>query len=148
MTLLRWDPRDELISMRDEMMRMMNEGFSPRRFVQQLRPDPRPVRIALDAYATDDEIVIVASVPGIKPEAVEVTFEGETLTISGELTGPLENVGYIFQERPHGKFSRSLIVKVPIDANAAEAKFDNGLLTLILPKAEEAKTKVIKINTK
>ena len=148
MTLLRWDPRDELMAMRDEMMRMMDEGFSPRRFVQHFRPDSRPFHIVLDAYATDDEIVIVAAVPGVKPEDVEVTFEGETLTIQGEIKGPLENVSYIFQERPYGKFSRSLVVNVPIQADAAEAKFENGLLTLILPKAEEAKPKVIKISTK
>jgi len=148
MTLLRWDPRDELMAMRDEMVRMMDEGFSPRRFVQHFRPDNCPFPIVLDAYATDDEIVIVAAVPGLKSEDVEITFEGETLTIQGEVKGPLENVDYIFQERPYGKFSRSLIVNVPINANAAEAKFEKGLLTLILPKTEGSEPNVIKINAK
>jgi len=149
MSLLRWDPREDLSSLRDEMMRYMEEGMMiPRRVTQVFHPEERMVRLPLDAYDTDNEIIIVASMPGVKPEDVEITFEGDTLTIKGEIKGPLENVSYIFQERPHGTFNRSLVVNVPINTDEAEAKFENGLLTLTLPKSEEVRPKVIKINTK
>ncbi|HNT75805.1 MAG TPA: Hsp20/alpha crystallin family protein [Anaerolineae bacterium] len=147
MSLLRWDPRDELATMRDEMMRFMEENMTPRRVMQRFRPDTT-FRLPLDAYVTDNEVVIVAAIPGVKPEDVEITFEDDTLTIKGEICGPLENVEYVFQERPCGKFGRSIIVNIPVKTEEAEAKFENGLLTLTLPKAEEAKPKVIKINAK
>ncbi len=147
MSLLRWDPRDELATMRDEMMRFMEENMTPRRMMQRFRPDTT-FRLPLDAYVTDNEVVIVAAIPGVKPEDVEITFEDDTLTIKGEICGPLENVDYIFQERPCGKFGRSIIVNIPVKTESAEAKFENGVLTLTLPKAEEAKPKVIKINAK
>ena len=75
-------------------------------------------------------------------------MEGDTLTIKGEINSPLENVEYLFQERPYGPFSRSVKINVPVEVGQAEAKFENGVLTLILPKSKEARAKVIKINTK
>jgi hypothetical protein len=89
MSLLRWDPRDELATMRDEMMRFMEENMTPRRMMQRFRPDTT-FRLPLDAYVTDNEVVIVAAIPGVKPEDVEITFEDDTLTIKGEICGPLE----------------------------------------------------------
>ena len=103
------------------------------------------IRLPLDAYATDEEIVITAGVPGLKPEDLEITLEGDVLTIEGSLPEPLENVDYLFHERPRGKFHRSLTLNVPIKPEEAEATFDRGELRLILPKAEEAKPKVIRI---
>lgn len=148
MSLLRWDPRDELATMRDEMLRFMEENMTPRRVMQRFHPEGVTFRLPLDAYVTDNEVIIMAAIPGVKPEDVEITFEDDTLTIKGEICGPLENVEYVFQERPCGKFSRSIIVNIPVKTEEAEAKFENGLLTLTLPKAEEAKPKVIKINAK
>lgn len=148
MSLLRWDPRDELAVMRDEMARFMEENMTPRRLMQRFHPEGQTFRLPLDAYVTDNEIVIVAAIPGVKPEDVDITFEDDTLTIQGEIAGPLENVDYLFQERPCGKFGRSIIVNIPVKSESAEAKFENGILTLTLPKAEEAKPKVIKINAK
>jgi len=75
-------------------------------------------------------------------------FEGDTLTIRGELRPPLDNVEYLFQERSHGAFARTLMLNVPVAAEKAEAVFENGVLTLTLPKAEEVKPKVIKVKSK
>ena len=75
-------------------------------------------------------------------------LEGDILTIRGELRAPLENVGYLFQEGAYGPFSRTLTLNVPVEADQAEAMFENGVLTLTLPKAAETKPKIIKVKSK
>jgi len=87
-------------------------------------------------------------VPGLKPEDVDVTLEGDTLTLRGEFKAPMDNVDYIFQERPYGKFSRTLTINVPVDHEKVEAAFENGVLTVTLPKAEAARPKTIKVEAK
>ena len=72
----------------------------------------------------------------------------DTLTIRGEFKPPMENVDYLMNERPYGTFVRNLTINIPIQADKAEAKFENGLLTLVLPKAEEVRPKVIKVKAK
>ncbi|MDF1512455.1 MAG: Hsp20/alpha crystallin family protein [Anaerolineae bacterium] len=146
MSILRWDPLDDFTSIRREMSRFVNEA-SPMRWTRMVRGES-VMRLPLDAYVTEEEIVITAPVPGLDPENVEITMEDDTLTIKGELNRPLENVEYLFQERPYGPFSRSVKINVPIEVDQAEAKFDNGVLTLILPKSKETRAKVIKINAK
>jgi len=98
-------------------------------------------RLPLDVYTTPEEITVVASLPGLTPDEVDIAIEGDTLTIRGELRPPLENVEYLFQERGFGAV-------VPVEAEKAEATFENGVLTLTLPKAEETKPKVIKVKGK
>lgn len=111
-------------------------------------PAERVMRLPLDVYSTDNEIVILAPVPGVKPEDVEISLEGDTLTIKGEIKPPLENVNYVFQERAYGPFMRMLTLNVPVEAEKAEATFENGMLTLTIPKAESVKPKTIKVKTK
>ncbi len=146
MSILRWDPMDDFYTLRREMNRFVNDA-SPLRWVRMARGE-NVMRLPLDAYVTDEEIVITAPVPGLDPENVEITLEENTLTIKGEINPPLENVEYLFQERPYGQFSRSVMINVPVEVDQAEAKFENGVLTLILPKSKEARPKVIKINAK
>jgi len=86
-------------------------------------------------------------VPGVTPEDVEITIEGDTLTLRGEMKGPIENVNYVIRERPCGKFQRSLRLNIPVQADKAEATFDKGILTLTIPKHEEVKPKQIKVKT-
>jgi HSP20 family protein len=125
----------------------MDESWIPSRITRMVEPEMRTLRLALDAYATDEEVVITAAVPGLDPDQVEITLEDALLTISGEFRAPLENVRYLFQERPYGRFSRSVKINVEIDAERAEAKFDKGILMVILPKSERAKAKVIEVKS-
>jgi len=148
MTILRWNPAEELYSLRREMSRLMEDSWLPYRFTQMMRPEERVMRLPLDAYTTDEELVITAAVPGLNPDDVEIVMEDDVLTIKGELRAPLENVTYLFQERPYGRFSRSVTINVPVDADQAEAKFDKGVLTVILPKLERARPKVIEVKAK
>ena len=103
-------------------------------------------QLPLDAYANEDAIVLTADVPGLKPEELEVTLEGDTLTIRGELKNRDEQHNYVLRERPTGRFERTLTINTPIDASKVEATFADGVLTLTLPKAEAVKPKQIKVN--
>lgn len=136
-------PTRDFLTVRDLMERMFEESFGPTR---DYAGDE--FRLPIDAWATDNEIVVQAALPGVKPEAVEISVEGDTLRISAELPAKLENVDYSFQERAHGRYSRSLTLNVAVQADKAEAHFDNGLLTLTLPKAEAIKPKQIKVTAK
>jgi HSP20 family protein len=138
--VIRWSPARELVRLSDAMDRMF-EDTRTRPFAGR----EREVRLPLDVYTTPSEIVILANVPGLKPEDVNITLENDTLSISGEIKAPMENVDYIFQERPYGKFSRVLTINVPVDNDKVEASFDSGVLTITLPKAEAARPKVIKV---
>ncbi len=148
MTVIRRSPWRDAMTLREAMDQLFEESF--------VRPErrlgagslERPFRLPLDVYATPEEIVIIASLPGLTPDEVDITIDGDALTIRGELRSPLENVEYLFQERADGAFSRTLTLNVPVQADKAEAIFENGVLTLTLPKAEETKPKVIKVKTK
>ena len=141
MALTKIYPARDRMRMREAMLRRMAENHDH-------AGGSRRARLPIDAYATDNEIVVTTSIPGINPEEVEITLEGESLTIRGEIAPRLENVRNIFAERFHGPFSRTLQLNVPVDIDNIEATFDKGVLTLVLPKAEEARPKVIKVQTK
>ncbi len=83
--------------------------------------------------------------PGVKPEDVNITYEGNAVTISGEIPAPAENVEWIIQETAYGPFRRTLELNVPVHADKAEATFENGVLTITIPKAEAVKPKPIKV---
>lgn len=142
--IIRWSPARELVRLSDAMDRMMEDNWA-RPFVGR---GERESRLPLDVYTTPSEVVIAANVPGLKPDEVEITLENDTLSINGEFKAPMENVDYIFQERPYGKFSRALTINVPVDADKVEATFENGVLTITLPKSEAARPKVIKVEAK
>lgn len=149
MFIRRADPFREAMTLRDAMNRLIEDSFvRPSWSGRSEGAAEATLRLPLDAYSTQDEIVIIASVPGLKPENVEITLEGETLTISGEVPAPLENVNYFLQERAFGRFHRQLIVNVPIDAEKANADFENGLLTITIPKAEAVRPRAIKVSHK
>jgi HSP20 family protein len=141
-----WRPSADLITMQQAMDHLFDEAWDRRGFGWQRneRVDLLPV----DIYSTANELVIQASVPGVDPNDVEITVEGETLTIKGERKALLENVDYHIQERRYGPFARTLTLNLPIQADQAEAVFEQGLLTLSIPKAEKARPKVIKVKAK
>lgn len=140
----RWDPFREVVTLQEAMDRLFEDSMVRR------QPQQREQRFQLpvDAYVTPEEIVVMANMPGVSPENVEITLEGDTLTIRGQRPAPLENVNYVIQERVYGTFQRTLNINVPVDADRAEAKFENGLLTLTIPKAEAVRPKTIQVRSK
>jgi HSP20 family protein len=146
MYVTRWNPAREAMSLRSAMDRLLDDSFVRPWSTQD--SGQRVANLPIDAYSTENEIVVMAAVPGVNPEGVEITVEGESLTIKGEIPEAVENVNYVFSERFHGPFARTLQLNVPIDMEQIEATFDNGVLTLVLPKAEEVRPKVIKVQAK
>lgn len=149
-SLMRFDPEREFLSLRDAMNRLMEESFVLPSMIGEVRGSGRSWGLAVDMYETNDNLVIKASVPGIKPEQLDVTVQGETLTIKGEMQEEQqrEQGRYHFRERRQGSFSRTLTLPFPIQSDKVQATFENGVLMLTLPKAEEIKPKTIKVQVK
>ena len=141
--LIRRDPFRELMSLRSAMDRMFDSAFygEPSEW-RSLTAD-----LALDVTEDENEYVVKASLPGINPDDLDITFSGKTLTIKGEYKAEEEkdDVHYHLRERRYGSFSRSLSLPTPINSDAIEAKYEAGVLTLHLPKTEEAKPKRITV---
>jgi len=146
--LIRWDPVREMVSLRDAMDRLMGESF--------IRPWHSPgmffggEALALDVHETDSEVVVEATVPGVKPEEVDVQVTGNVLTIKGERKEQEERkeASYIFREQRFGSFCRSVTLPTEVDVDKARAEFENGVLTLTLSKSETVKPKTIRITGK
>ncbi len=141
-----WDPITDLVTMQQAMDRLFDEAWDRRG--TGWRRSERVAALPLDVYSTANELVVQASVPGLDPDAVEITIEGDTLTIKGEAKRPLDNVEYHIQERRYGPFARTLTLNVPVQAEQAEATFEKGVLTLTIPKAEEIRPRVIQVKSK
>jgi HSP20 family protein len=105
--------------------------------------------VALDVAESDDEFFVKASLPGINPDDLEITFSDNKLTIKGEVKeeNEIEEAHYHLRERRHGSFSRSIKLPTSIEVDGIEAKYESGVLELHLPKIEEVKPKKITINT-
>lgn len=103
----------------------------------------------VDIKTEEEAFVITALLPGIKAEDLNIQVVNETVSIQGEMEADKsENGNYLMQERPSGKFCRTLTLPEPLDFSKAEAQLTNGVLTLRIPKAEEARPKTIKVITK
>ena len=146
--IVRWEPFRDLITLREAMDRLFEESFIRPR-VGWLAPLGAGA-LAVDMYETDQDVVVKSSMPGVKPEDIDITITGDTLTIKGETKAEekVEKANYVRQERRYGAFSRSLTLPTTIVAEKAKAEFENGVLTLTLPKAEEVKPKTIKVKAK
>lgn len=144
---MEWDPAQDMISLREAMSNLLEESVLPSQRGRRQSAESRVMRLPLDAYLTDEELVIKASLPGLEPDDVEITLDDDRLTIKGELAGHSEDVDYLIHERPCGcPFSRTLRLNMPVDVDKADASFEDGVLTLVLPKAESARPKMIKIS--
>lgn len=101
----------------------------------------------LDVSEGDEEYIVSVALPGVKPDDVEITVDRGTLAIRGELRADQEikDEQYLYRERSFGKFTRSITLPDQVQADAAEANFENGILRLRLPKAEELKPRRIRI---
>mgnify|MGYP000877849142 CR=1 FL=1 len=108
-------------------------------------PRESVLRPAADAQETDDAVILTIALPGLKPEDVEVGFEDGALTVSGQLPARDESLRWVLAERPQGQFHRRFTLKPPIDADAIQAQFAHGVLTLTLPKSEQVKPRKIAV---
>lgn len=144
--LIRWEPAREMMTLREAMDRLFDEAFT-RPFGLTATATAMP---AVDMYQTDNEVVVRASVPGIKAEDVQISVTGEVLTLKGEVRQKEETQekAWHIREQRWGAFERSLMLPVDVVADKARAEFENGILTITLPKAEQSRPKTITVKAK
>ena len=141
----RWEPFRDMISMRRDMDRLMDQFFSLPATEQTGWGLPM-----VDMYQTENEIIVKATLPGLDREDLDIQVTGDTLTIQGEVKweDAEEGAKYHIREHRYQSFSRSLTMPSGVIADKAKAEMNNGILTLTLPKAEESKPKVISVKAK
>ena len=141
MSVSRWDPFQDLLAIQDEM----NQVFGRAR--QGQGQGGRVWAPALDISERKDAYVVTVEVPGVKAEDLDITLEDGLLTIQGErqFTSESSEEQYHRVERRYGSFRRSITLPSQVQADAIEASFEDGVLEVVVPKAEEAKPKKISV---
>ena len=150
MAIVRWDPTRELDSLQGEMNRLFSSFFDTPAAAGKGGNGNGGTRRwipAMDLVETQDSFVLKADLPGMSEGDVNVELENNVLTISGERKTEHEeqHEGYYRLERATGSFSRALSLPEGIDADAVTAAFDNGVLTVRIPKPAQAKPRKVKI---
>lgn len=146
MDIVPWRPFRELGPMRREMDNLWNRFFGetsmPSVFSQEWVP-------TVDVSETKDKVVVKAEIPGMEAKDMDVSVSGDVLTIRGEKKKEEEKKDehYHYRERYSGSFQRSFRLPVAVKSEKADATFKDGVLTITIPKVEEAKKKEIKIKT-
>ena len=146
MSIIRWDPFDDLASLRESMDKLFEDFFTR-------RPGPRPPTVAVwqpavEVFDADHDIVVRAELPGIDPQDVEITVTEDVLTIKGQAKQMEEEKGknYYRRELRYGAFSRSLALPGGVQGDQAKASYRNGILEISVPKSEKAKPKTVKVD--
>src|SRR6185503_17163202 len=142
--LTRWEPAREMMTLREAMDRLFDDAFT---HPLSMRDGWSASTPAVDMYQTDDEIVVKASIPGIKAEEVQINITGDVLTLKGEVKHEEERKdrAWHIREQRFGSFERSVALPISVKTDKAEAVFENGILTITLPKADEVKPRTINI---
>ena len=140
--LTRWDPFQEMLNLRRTVDRLFDNASQDHDWAQST-----PWGLAVDVVENKDDFIVKASVPGINPDDLDISYVDDTLTIKGEIKSENEvkENQYHLRERRYGTFSRSVTLPTKIKGDAIEASYQNGVITLRLPKAEEVKPKRIAI---
>lgn len=169
MSITRWDPFRDMMTLREAMSNLLEDSYVAPRGASSLMSGAG--NLALDVHESGNEFVITAALPGVNPDDVNINVLGSTVRIHGEFKpqGPqgasqpepngtqatngaaqeqTQRQGrWLARERRYGSFDRVVTLPTVVKADKAQAQFENGVLTLTLPKAEEAKPRAIKINT-
>lgn len=143
MTLVRWQPFTTLNRVQDEVSTILRDAFEgldsayPRSFVP-------PV----DIMEHGENLLLVADLPGLSKDDIELSVENRTLTLAGERKedARFDGAASFRSERAHGRFSRVFALPATVDVSRISAEFKDGVLTVSLPKAEEAKPRKIEVH--
>jgi HSP20 family protein len=150
MSITRWDPFREMVTLREAMANLLEDSVVAPRGTQAGAVGS----LAVNVRETPDAFVLTAALPGVKPEDVDISILGDTLRIQAETKEEREQKQgdgkesgrWIVRERRYGMVQRTLTLPSQVKPDQANATFEHGELTLTLPKAEEAKPRAIKIN--
>ncbi len=146
--LTRWEPMREMVTLREAMDQLFDDAFTrPFGMTDGWHTSSMP---AIDMYQTDSEVVVKASLPGMKADDVQINMTGDRLTIKGEMKQIDESKekDYHIREQRWGAFERTVRLPIAVLSDKAKAEFEDGVLTVTLPKAEEVKPKLITIKAK
>lgn len=143
--LTRWDPFRDMLTLRNAMDRLFDSAFVGPNIAWQ----SEALNMAVDVIENADNFVVKASVPGINPDDLEITLNNNVLTIKGEVKEEkdVEEARYHLRERRYGSFTRSFTIPSNVKAEEIQANYNQGVLSLTLPKAEEAKPKRIAVKS-
>ena len=143
MAIQRWYPFRDLRQMENSMNRIWRGLDEPRGLDENWN-------ILIDVIQKPEGITVKASVPGIDPEDIDVAVEDNILTLRAEKRAEYEEkeASYLIQERAVGSFFRALSLPDTVDTNKIQCQYDNGILTITMPKAEEKMKKKIKVEVK
>jgi HSP20 family protein len=143
--IIRWEPVREMMTLREAMDQLFNDAFT------------RPVGMkggsvvpAIDLYQNNDEVVVKAALPGLKADDVQISVTADVLTLRGEFKQENEqkDATYHIREQRYGSFERSVMLPSKVQSDKAKADFENGVLTITLPKAESVKPRTVSIKAK
>jgi HSP20 family protein len=139
-----WRPFKELPALREEMEKLWGRFFGERSLAEPFGKGWAP---SLDVSETKDNIVVKAEVPGMDGKDIDISLSGGVLTLKGEKKQEKEekDENYHFTERSYGAFSRSIRLPQEVQTDKVKASYTNGVVTITLPKSEEAKAKEVKI---
>ena len=148
MTIARFHPMPDVLTLREAMDRLFEDSF--------IRPTTwsglptGQIAVPVDLWDTPDAYHLRADLPGLTAEDIDINVTADTVSISGDVKGhaDVSNEGWLRQERRFGKFQRAFSLPTQLESNKVEATFDNGVLTLVMPKAEAVRPKQIKITAK
>lgn len=145
--LTRWEPVREMMTLREAMDRLFDDAFTHP--IGWARNGGSSVP-AIDLYQNDNDVVVKAALPGLKAEDVQISVHADVLTLRGEFKQESEQkeTTYHIREQRYGSFERSVALPTDVQTEKARADFENGVLTVTLPKAEAVKPKTISIKVK
>ena len=140
----RWEPFHEAVSLQEQANRVFNELLGRSREESSLTSWAP----AVDIFETEHELVVKADLPDVDPKELDIRVENNVLTIRGErkFEKKVNEENYLRVERTYGAFSRSFSLASTVNSEAIKADYQNGVLTLSIPKREEAKPKQIRVN--
>jgi HSP20 family protein len=147
--ITRWNPLREMAAMQNALDRIFDDTW---RGWQPVFGEGRNAlnNLSLDVQENDGEYTVTTELPGVKAENIDVRLQNDMLTIEGEIperTIEKEGTRWLMKERYYGRFSRTIRLPQPVKREKVDAHFENGVLTLTLPKAEEAQPKLIPVKT-
>jgi len=143
MALIRWQPFHEMESLRRQMDQLFDEFAGMSRETRSTAWAP-----AIELKDENDHLVLRAEIPGVEGKDLDIQVAREAVSISGEhrYEKKTEEKGFYRSELRYGNFQRTIPLPVPVENDKVQAEFKNGILTLTLPKAEEVRRKVFKVN--
>ena len=143
--LIRWEPEREMMTLREAMDRLFDDAFTRPLSLTESRHGA-----ALNMYQTDDDVVVKAALPGMKADDVQINITGDVLSIKGEMKEKNETKekNYHIREQRWGSFERNVMLPTSVVSDKAKAEFEDGILTITLPKAEEVKPKIVTVKAK